>query len=73
MTIAEELILVPKKLYLKDQPLTEQILENPQIKHKSSRLSIVNRVRPKDYDGDIKKIDERLSQEDPKTESNTKG
>ena len=56
MTIAEEFILVPKKLYLKDQPLTEQILENPQIKHKSSQLSIVNRVRPKDYDGDKKKL-----------------
>ena len=31
----------------------------------------MNRVRTKDYDGDIKKIDESLSQEDPKTKSNT--
>ena len=56
MTITEDFILVPKKLYLNDQQLMEPILENPQKNRKSPQLSILNRVRPKDYDGDIKKL-----------------
>ena len=49
MTTAEEFILIPKKVYMKTQPYQTRVLENPDIKHKSAELSIINRMRPKEH------------------------
>jgi len=43
---AEEFILIPKKLYLKDRPLTEQVLQNPSIQEKGMQLSMLQRFQP---------------------------
>ena len=49
MTTAEEFILIPKKVYMKTQPYQTRVLQNPDIKHKSAQLSIINRMRPKEH------------------------
>ena len=49
MTTAEEFIFIPKKVYMKTQPYQTRVLENPDIKHKSAQLSIINRMRPKEH------------------------
>lgn len=43
---AEEFILIPKRMYLKDRPLAEQILENPKIQQKGMQLSMLQRTEP---------------------------
>lgn len=40
---AEEFILIPKRLYTTSQPLVQQILENPNIKQKTTQLSLLQR------------------------------
>lgn len=42
---AEEFILIPKQMYLKQRPLTEQIIQNPQIKEKGMQLSMLQRLQ----------------------------
>ena len=49
MTTAEEIILIPKKVYMKTQPYPTRVLENPDFKHKSAQPSIINRMRPKEH------------------------
>ena len=49
MSTAEEFILVPKKVYMKSQPYQTQVLEDPDVKHKSAQLSIINRMRSKEH------------------------
>ena len=43
---AEELILIPKHLYVKEQPHAARVLQNNTIKHKNAQLSYFNRLRP---------------------------
>ena len=49
MTTAEEFILNPKKVYMKTQPQQTLVIEYPDVKQKSSQLSIINRVRSKEH------------------------
>ena len=62
MSTAEEFILVLKKVYMKSQPYQTQVLEDPDVKHKSAQLSIINRMRSKEHNG--AQINEKLSEED---------
>ena len=43
---AEEFILNPKHLYVKEQPHAARVLQNNTIKHKNAQLSYLNRLRP---------------------------
>ena len=62
MTTAEVFILIPKKVYMKTQPYQTRVSENPDIKHKSAQLSIINRMRPKEH---IEaEINEKLSEQE---------
>ena len=49
MITAEEFILNPKKVYMKTQPYQTLVLAYPDVKQKSSQLSIINRVRSKEH------------------------
>lgn len=49
---AEEFILIPKQIYMKDRPLTEHILQNPEIKEKGMQLSMLQRMEPKESTDD---------------------
>ena len=59
----------PKSVYVEDEPLSEQILENPK-KHKGSHLSLLNRTRTKIFTDDISNTDSDPTEKDPKEESN---
>ena len=68
MTTAEEFILIPKKVYMKTQPYQTRVLEDPDIKHKSTQLSIINRMRPKEH---IEaQINDKLSEQDSGVDEN---
>ena len=43
---AEEFGLIPKHMYIRDQPHAAQILLDNSIKHKKPQLSYLNRLRP---------------------------
>ena len=43
---AEEFVLIPKHIYIRDQPHAAQILLDNSIKHKKPQLSYLNRLRP---------------------------
>ncbi|XP_063711580.1 DNA mismatch repair protein Msh6-like [Symsagittifera roscoffensis] len=43
---AEEFGLIPKHMYISDQPHAAQILLDNSIKHKKPQLSYLNRLRP---------------------------
>ena len=43
---AEEFVLIPKKDYLKDRPIAEQILQDPKVKEKALQLSMLQRWEP---------------------------
>ena len=43
---AEEFVLIPKHMYIRDQPHAAQILLDNSIKHKKPQLSYLNRLRP---------------------------
>lgn len=45
MTDAEEFILIPKSMYIKDQPVVSQVLDDPQMKNLSAQFSLLNRYR----------------------------
>lgn len=38
---AEEFVLIPKNVYVKSQPIAEQVLNNPQIQRKAQYLSTI--------------------------------
>ena len=43
---AEEFVLIPKHMYIRDQPHAAHILLDNSIKHKKPQLSYLNRLRP---------------------------
>ena len=43
---AEEFVLIPKHLYIKEQPHAARVLHNNAIKDKNAQLSYLNRLRP---------------------------
>ena len=43
---AEEFVLIPKHMYIRDQPHAAHILLDNSIKHKKQQLSYLNRLRP---------------------------
>ena len=43
---AEEFTLIPKQLYVKEQPHAARVLHDNTIKHKNAQLSYFNRLRP---------------------------
>ena len=43
---SEEFIQVPKKMYLNERPITEQLLQDPQLKQKGMQLSMLQRMEP---------------------------
>ena len=74
MSTAEEFILVPKKVYMKSHPYQTQVLEDPDVKHKSAQLSIIIRMRSKEHseariieklpgeDSDVNVVDENRAE-----------
>ena len=62
MSNAEEFILVSKKVYMNSHPYQTQVLEDPDVKHKSAQLSIINRMRSKEHSE--AQINEKLPEED---------
>ena len=46
MSTAEEFILIPKNQYMKEQPYSSQILNDPRVQHRSAQFSFLNRMRP---------------------------
>ena len=43
---AEEFILIPKHLYVKEHPHAARVLHNDNIQHKNAQLSCLNRLSP---------------------------
>ena len=43
---AQEIVLIPKHIYIREQPRAAQILLDNSIKHKKPQLSYLNRLRP---------------------------
>ena len=43
---ADEFVLIPKHMYIRDQPHAAQLLLDNSIKHKKPQLSYLNRLRP---------------------------
>ena len=43
---AEKIVLIPKHMYIRDQPHAAQILLDNSIKHKKPQLSYLNRMWP---------------------------
>lgn len=43
---AEEFVLIPKRQYIKDRPIPEQILHDPSLKKKAVQLTMLQRERP---------------------------
>ena len=48
MSTAEEFILIPKNQFMKEQPYTSQILNDPSVQHTGAQFSFLNRMRPKE-------------------------
>ena len=46
MSTAEEFILIPKNQYMKVQPNSSQILNDPRVQHRGAQFSFLNRMRP---------------------------
>ena len=46
MSTAEEFILIPKNQYIKEQPYSSQILNDPRVQHRGAHFSFLNRMRP---------------------------
>ena len=44
---SEQFILIPKHLYVKEQPHAARVLHDNTIKHKNAQLTYLNRLRPK--------------------------
>ena len=43
---AQEFVLMPKQIYIREQPNAAQILLDSSIEHKKPQLSYLNRLRP---------------------------
>ena len=46
MSTAEEFILIPKNQYMKEQPYSSKILNDPRVQHRGAQFSFLNRMRP---------------------------
>ena len=46
MSTAEEFILIPKNQFMKEQPYSSQILNDPRVQHRGAQFSFLNRMRP---------------------------
>ena len=46
MSTAEKFILIPKNQYMKEQPYSLQILNDPRVQHRGAQFSFLNRMRP---------------------------
>ena len=46
MSTAEEFILIPKNQFMKEQPYSSQILNDPRVEHRGAQFSFLNRMRP---------------------------
>ena len=46
MTTAEEFILIPKNQFIKEQPYSSQILNDPRVQHRGAQFSFLNRMQP---------------------------
>ena len=46
MTTAEEFILIPQNQFMKEQPYSTQILNDPGVQHRGAQFSFSNRMRP---------------------------
>ena len=46
MSTAEEFILIPKNQFMKEQPYSSQILNDPRVQHTGAQFSFLNRMRP---------------------------
>ena len=46
MSTAEEVILIPKNQFMKEQPHTSQILNDPSVQHTGAQFSFLIRIRP---------------------------
>ena len=46
MSTAEEFILIPKNQFMKEQPYSPQILNDPRVQHRGAQFSFLNRIRP---------------------------
>ena len=46
MSTAEEFILIPKNQFMKEQPYSSQILNDPRVLHRGAQFSFLNRMRP---------------------------
>ena len=47
MSTAEEFILIPKNQFMKEQPYSSQILNDPRVQHTGAHFSFLNRMRLK--------------------------
>ena len=45
MSTAEEFILIPKNQFMKGQPYSSQILNDPRVQHRGAQFSFLNRMR----------------------------
>ena len=46
MSTAEEFILIPKNQFMKQQPYTSPILNDPRVQRTGAKFSFLNRMRP---------------------------
>ena len=46
MSTADEFILIPKNQFMKEQPHSLQILNDPRVQHTGAQFSFLNRMRP---------------------------
>ena len=46
MSTAEEFILIPKNQFMKEQPYSSQMLNDPSVQHRGAQFSFLNRMRP---------------------------
>ena len=46
MSTAEEFILIPKNQFMKEQPYSSQILNDPRVQHRGAQFSFLKRMRP---------------------------
>ena len=46
MSTAEEINLIPKNQFMKEQPYTSQNLNDPSVQHSGAQFSFLNRMRP---------------------------
>ena len=46
MSTAEEFIWIPKNQFMKEQPYSSQIINDPRVQHAGAQFSFLNHMRP---------------------------